>query len=105
IITFTTGPEVNVGEAKYANGKVSVPVNNPYKENKTATLIAAVCKGTECKYSIEKTYYITRRDIGANDVIETEAELPSGSDYFIKAIVMEDMQKVRAYAPASIIRR
>lgn len=104
-ITFTTGPEVNVGEAKYANGKVSVPVNNPYKENKTATLIAAVCKGTESKYSIEKTYYITRRDIGANDVIETEAELPSGSDYFIKAIVMEDMQKVRAYAPASIIRR
>lgn len=104
-ITFTTGPAVNIGEAKYENGKVSVPVNNPYKENKTATLIAAVCKGTESKYSIEKTYYITRRDIGANDVIETEAELPSGSDYFIKAVVMEDMQKARAYAAASIIRR
>ena len=104
-ITFTTGPAVNIGEAKYENGKVSVPVNNPYKENKTATLIAAVCKGTESKYSIEKTYYITRRDIGANDVIETEAELPSGSDYFIKAVVMEDMQKARAYAPVSIIRR
>ena len=104
-ITFTTGSAVNIGEAKYENGKVSVPVNNPYKENKTATLIAAVCKGTESKYSIEKTYYITRRDIGANDVIETEAELPSGSDYFIKIVVMEDMQKARAYAPASIIRR
>lgn len=38
-------------------------------------------------------------------MIETEAELPSGSDYFIKAVVMEDMQKARAYAAASIIRR
>lgn len=105
IVTFTTGPAVNIGEAKYENGKVTVSVNNPYKENKTATLIAAVCKGTESKYSIEKTYYVTRRDIGANDIIETEAYLPSDSDYFIKLVVMEDMKKARAYAPASVIRR
>lgn len=103
-VTFTTGSAVNVGQSSFKDGKVSVEINNSYKEKATASLIVAVCKGTESSYVIENVYYITRKDIGANDTIETEVVLPDGNDYFIKSIVMENMQKARAYAPATVIK-
>ncbi len=102
-LTFTTGQAINIGEASYSGGVVSCAINNPYDEPLSATLMAAVCRGTEDKYTIEKTYFVSRDDIGANDTLE--AAVPDmDTDCFIKAVVLEDMQSARAYSAPVILK-
>lgn len=103
-IAFTTGPVVNVNSLKYSGGKVICEINNSADTAASAAILAAVCRGTESKYTIEKMYYDVRNDIGADDRMEVSVELPGGSDYFIKAVVLEDMKKACAYTPVKVLR-
>lgn len=102
-LTFTTGPVVMIGEAEYANGKVTIDVNNSADAPSKATLAVFLCKGTETEYTVENVRIVTRTDIGANDSMEAAITLPSGN-YFIKAMVLEDALTARAYAPMTILK-
>ena len=103
-ISFTTGSIVNINSLTYSDGKVICEINNSADTAAAAAVLAAVCKGTESKYTIETMYYSVRNDIGEDDRIEVSVNVPDGSDYFIKAIVLEDMEKARAYTPVKVLR-
>lgn len=102
-LAFTTGQAINIGAMSYSGGIVSCMINNPYDEPLAATLMAAVCRGTEEKYTIEKMYFVRREDIGANDILEMTVP-DIGTGYFIKAVVLENIESARAYAIPAILK-
>ncbi len=102
-LSFTTGPVVNVLSVEYEEGKVKAVVNNSADTPATATLAVFLCKGTEDSYTVEKTCIATNSSVGANEPIEASLTIPSG-DYFVKALVLEDVLAAKAYAPITILK-
>ena len=100
---FTTGPEVNTEEITFENGKVTAKINNPAAAPKRAALFVLVCSGTEDKYSVVNAYYTQRSDIGANDSLSLDVDIPDGC--FIKALLTNGITEAQPYRRVCIIRK
>ena len=100
---FTTGPEVNTEEITFENGKVTAKINNPAAAPKRAALFVLVCRGAENKYSVVNAYYTQRSDIGANDSLSLDVDIPDGC--FIKALLTNGITEAQPYRRVCIIRK
>ena len=62
-----------------------------------------VCRGAENKYSVVNAYYTQRSDIGANDSLSLDVDIPDGC--FIKALLTNGITEAQPYRRVCIIRK
>ncbi|MBP3361962.1 MAG: hypothetical protein J6N52_13980 [Clostridia bacterium] len=109
--SFTTGSAVSFGEISISDGAlkageniISVGINNTDVSPYGATLLAAVCRGDENNYEIERILYVRREDIGENDSLSLKVQLDSSEGYMIKALLAESIPSARALLPVKIFK-
>ncbi len=111
--SFTTAQTVNyegiklggseTGTLVNGSNEFSVVINNtqtatPFK----ATMLVAVCNGTEDNYTIESVHYARREDILANTSLNSSVNIADKTGRFVKVLVLESSASAKALLPIKI---
>lgn len=111
--SFTTGSAVSIGDISVGGGRllpgdniITVKINNSAGSGLPfgATLLAAVCRGDEDNYIIERIQYVRREDIGENDSLSLTVNLSDAAGYMIKVLLAEDIPSARALLPIKVFK-
>ena len=103
--SFTAGNAVQIGDIYLSDESLKSGLNtvcadinnsdgnkNPY----SASLLAAVCRGTKENYEIVSVKSVFSKNIGENDTLSVSVEVPDKNGHFIKALLLESPSSARA---------
>ncbi len=109
--TFYGGKTVEAYGAFLSNGhiakgrnSVTVNVNNSDEKECSAAMLVCLMRGTADDYEVESVKYVSRNDIGANDRMNIDIDVPDETDRFIRVLVVNSIGGLKPYSEIMDLR-